>query len=257
MTNELIQEIPHGEGPIGTTESTDPGPRRMLRLGATGLAAAAVAGVAIAGVALARTGGPADDRAGVAGAPAAVAPQIGVPLAVPAKGATPDSLSTRNSYKFQNRPQTVGTLPAGQRVKIGADHWFQTRGTQWAITQHVPGEPSYEPFGWRATVGNDNLGRPSEPGLQSSGTKAGVVFNSVFENDKAATVVYTMGDQAWYGKIYRLAEIPGWVQSSVEMKGEAETKHRRVVPKPAVFVYDKDGTLLSKFPSSARDPLAK
>jgi hypothetical protein len=258
MTDDLMDEISPDEGPTGQQEV--PTPRRALRLAVTGLAAAAVAGVAVAGVVAGRSAGAdPNTRDPAVGAPAAATTSQ---AAAVARQATPRAV-LRNGYRFQNQPQTVETLAAGQRVKIARYHTFQTRGTQWSVTSHQPREPSYEPFGWRATVGNSNLGNPGQPSLHGAGSAVGLVFSSVFKSDKVSTVVYTRGKQAWYGKLYRLAGIPGWVQSSIEMKGEhsaggktgpESARH----PALAVFSYDKDGRLLSKFPAGAvGDPLAK
>ena len=174
----------------------------------------------------------------------------------PVAGSPSQSATPSSAYEFQNIAPQVGTLRAGTEVKIGQYHYFRTRGTKWAVISRVPGEPEYEPFGWRATVGNDNLGDPrSLGGMQISG----LVYSSVYRSDKASKVVYVRGDKAWYGKIYRLAGIPGWVELSVELPKD---KTATVTPGPPVqdvsmFVYDRNGTLIDQYPDKAKNPLPR
>ncbi|MDX6235207.1 MAG: hypothetical protein QOG10_22 [Kribbellaceae bacterium] len=98
------------------------------------------------------------------------------------------------------------------------------------------------------------------PVPKGDGSDVGLVFSSVFKSDKVSTVVYTRGKKAWYAKVYRLGGIPGWVESSVEMKGEQDAKGNvgpedPKNPQVAVFVYDQHGTLLAQFPDHVRSPL--
>ncbi|WP_432945483.1 hypothetical protein ACQPXM_05670 [Kribbella sp. CA-253562] len=230
-------------------------PGRTTRLAVTGLAVAAVAGITITGAAVAGTGKPraaeAAELTGVAGAAPARA-AAAVPKAAPNKVA-------QGKYSWQNKPQAVGTLAANGSVEIAPTVTFRTEGTKWALVSHAPGEEPYEPFGWRATVGNDNIGDGSSSGIQSLGSGKALLVNSVFKNKSAATVVYTSGRKAWYAKVYRLGGIPGWVESSAVLNG-AETAKRTPGPKGdqvAVFVYDATGKLLARFPDNAENPLPK
>jgi hypothetical protein len=221
---------------------------RAARLAVTGLAVAGVAGITITGAAIAGTGKPA---AGAELPAAAAVPNAAVPKAGAAK------VVAKSKYAFQNKPQTVGTLAANGSVEIAAEVTFRTRGTQWALISHVPGEEPFEPFGWRATVGNDNIGDGTSPGIQSMGSGHAILANSVFNNKNAATVVYTSGTKAWYAKVYRLGGIAGWVESSAVLNG-AKTVRQTPGPKGdevAVFVYDADGKLLKRFPDNAENPL--
>jgi hypothetical protein len=219
--------------------------QRTIRLITTSLAATAVAGVGVATAVVAGTDKPA------AGAPVAGGAAVVQVAAVPKKA------PKATKYVFQNQRPEVGVLAAGQEVKLDEHLYFKTRGTQWAVISRVPGEPEYEPFGWRQTIGNDNLGDGTSPGVQS----VGLMRSSVFKSSKAATVVYTVGQKAWYGKVYRLAGIPGWVESSVVTTG-ADTPKSTPAPAPtassvSVFVYDAKGTLLTKFGDAKGDPLPR
>ena len=175
------------------------------------------------------------------------------PVAPPVSTTPTTELATKSVYAFQNDEPPVGTLPRDSETKI-ADHlYFGTRGTKWAVISRFPGEPESEPFGWRSTVGNDNIGDGKTPSMQAMGN----VFSSVFRSDKARTVVYVQGRKAWYGKVYRLAGIPGWVHTSVELTGG---KAPEVTPGPtqnevSMFVYDQNGKLLVQYPGGAPDPL--
>jgi hypothetical protein len=219
---------------------------RAARMGVAGLAVAAVAGITITGAAVAGTAKPgAAKAAGLAGA--------GVPATSASKAVA------RGKYVFQNKPQVVGTLAANGSFEVAADVTFRTDGTKWALVSHAPGEEPYEPFGWRATVGNDNLGDGSSPGIQTMGSGKTVLVNSVFKNKSAATVVYTSGKKAWYAKVYRLGGIAGWVESSAVLNG-AEPARQTPGAKGdqvAVFVYDATGKLLDRFPDNAENPLQK
>jgi hypothetical protein len=219
-----------------------------MRLITSGVAAVAVAGV-IAGTAaltgtndtaVAGTPGPA------AGAPAPAAAVAAPPAAKPVPKAT--------NFVFQNVRPSVGTLASGREVALGDDLFFTTRGTQWAVISRVPGEPAYEPFGWRRTVGNANIGDGTSPGIQSSGA----VHSSVFKGDRVSTVVYTLGRKAWYAKVYRLAGIPGWVESSARLTVEQPTATPGPEsPQASVFAYDASGRLIARFGDAKGDPLAK
>jgi hypothetical protein len=175
------------------------------------------------------------------------------PVAPPVSTTPTTTPATKSIYTFQNAEPPIGTLPRDGETKIAEHLYFATRGTQWAVISRVPGEPAYEPFGWRKTVGNDNIGDGTSPGLQS----VGPVTSSVFKNAKAHTVVYVQGRKAWYGKVYRLAGIPDWVQTSVELTGG---KAPEVTPGPnqsevSIFVYDQNRKLLVQYPAGAKDPL--
>jgi hypothetical protein len=239
--------------------------KRTARLAVTGLAAAAVAGITITGAAMAGTG---KSSVGPAAADQPVLAQNGFVPSKVDQAATPPKTVAKSKYVFQNKPQAVGRLAANGSVEIATDVTFRTRGTQWALISHVPGEEPYEPFGWRATIGNDNIGDGTSPGIQSMGAGKGVVANSVFKNKKVATVVYTRGNKAWYAKVYRLGGIPGWVESTalvspgkVQKQVSAGSSVTRVTgPDPdelAVFVYDAAGKLLKQFPDNAVNPLPK
>ncbi|QNE20153.1 hypothetical protein F1D05_22390 [Kribbella qitaiheensis] len=163
-------------------------------------------------------------------------------------------------FVFQNGPQAVGTLAANGSVEVGAGLTFQTRGTQWALVNHLPGEATS--FGWRATVGNDNIGDGTKPGIQSTASRGTIVVSSVFSSKKVATVVYTSGTKAWYAKVERLGGIPGWVGSNAVLNGAMTTKTVTRTPgltgnDVAVFVYDAAGKLLTQFPDNAENPLPK
>jgi hypothetical protein len=241
--------------------------QRVIRLLATGLAAAAVAGVAIITAAVTGSNEPAvagSSEPAVAGSsePAGAPNSTPTPQVIPAPakekraGTVTRKAPKATKYIFQNERPEVGTLPAGGEVKL-ADHlYFATRGTQWAVISRQPGEPEYEPFGWRRTIGNDNIGDGTSPGLQS----VGLVTSSVFKNAKVSTVVYTRGDKAWYGKIYRLAGIPGWVESSADLTGgdpEPKSTPGPQGPEVSIFAYDAAGKLLAQFPEGKSNPLAK
>ena len=232
---------------------------RAVRLAVTGLAVASVAGITVTGAAIAGTGKPAGGEA--PGAEPQVAGQGGsLPsqaAAVP-QAAAPKAVA-KSKYAFQNKPQAVGVLAANGSVEVAPEVTFRTRGMQWALVSHVAGEPAYEPFGWRATVGNDNIGDGTSPGIQSMGSGKAVLANSVFNNKYVATVVYTSGKKAWYAKVYRLGGIPGWVESSAVLNG-AKTAKQTPGPKGdevAVFVYGAGGKLLKQFPDNAENPLPK
>lgn len=239
-----------------------PDGHRLIRLAAIGVAVTAVAGVGWAGAAL--SGDPA-----AAGAPGPERAALPAATPVPAGAATPAEVTTHaartdkvvvagKGYQFQNRPPgSVATVPVDGRVRIATHYSFGTRGTQWAVIGHLPGEAPDEPFGWRATVGNSNLGRPGQPGVQGVGSPTRQVFSSVFRSEQAASVVFTREKEAWHGKLYRLAGIPGWVQASVEMRGVRGGRHASPngVPRIGVFVYDKEGKLLTSSSGAGRNPL--
>ncbi|WP_112241735.1 hypothetical protein [Kribbella monticola] len=256
---------------------------RAARLAVTGLAVAAVAGITITGAAIAGTGKPSagaePPAAGGGGIPAATA---GKPPVAAKDGSRPSQVDqaagvpqvapkavAKGKYLFQNKPPAVGALPANGSVEIAADVTFRTKGTQWALVSHAPGEEPYEPFGWRATVGNANIGDGTSPGIQSLGSGEDVVANSVFRNSKVATVVYTRGTKAWYAKVYRLAGIPGWVESNALVDAGNQPRQTPAaghsitrITGPdhnelAVFVYDAAGKLLKQFPDNAENPLPK
>ena len=238
---------------------------RKSSIAVTGFVVAAVAGVTIGGAAMAGTGKSNQDL------PAADQPAVAQNGFVPSQvdqAAAPPKAVAKSKYAFQNKPQVVGKLPANGSVEVGTDVTFRTRGTQWALVSHLPGEEPYEPFGWRATIGNDNIGDGTSPGIQSMGSGKGVLANSVFKNQKVATVVYTRGKKAWYAKIYRLGGIPGWVESNAVVSpesgprqvtaGKSVTKVTGPLPDQlAVFAYDASGKLLKQFPDNAENPLPK
>ncbi|ONI66805.1 hypothetical protein BWI15_26780 [Kribbella sp. ALI-6-A] len=229
---------------------------RTTRLAVTGLSIAAVAGLAITGAAVAGAGKPqVAEAAELTGGAGAVSAQAAA--AVPKADA--QKKVAQGKYSWQNKPQPVGRLAANGSVQIATDVTFRTDGTKWALVSHAPGEEPYEPFGRRATVGNDNIGDGTSPGIQSLGSGQDLLGNSVFKNASAATVVYTSGRKAWYAKVYRLGGIPGWVQSSAVLNG-AQTAKSTPGPKGdqvAVFVYDAAGKLLARFPDKAENPLPK
>ena len=231
--------------------------QRTIRLIATGLAAAAVAGVSVLTAVLTGTDDPASAGSSIdpAGAPAAVPAGVSSAGVPQQQTAAPKKAPKATMYAFRNQRPEVGVLAAGAQVKIGEHLYFKTRGTQWAVISRVPGEPEYEPFGWRQTVGNDNIGDGTSPGVQG----VGLLRSSVFKSSKAATVVYTVGQKAWYGKVYRLAGIPGWVESSVTTTGVDTTTATPdpTGPSVSVFVYDAKGTLLTKFGDAKGDPLPR
>jgi hypothetical protein len=168
------------------------------------------------------------------------------------------SAGARSGFVFQNSPQAIGQLPADGSVRIAPHYSLKTRGTQWALVSQVPGEPAYEPFGWRGTVGNTNVGDGTSPGVQSLGIGGkSQLVSSVFNCPEAATVVYTSGKRAWYAKVYRLGGISGWVASSAIVTGSSTAS---VTPGPksdavSVFAYDAQGDLVASF-GGGKDPLA-
>jgi hypothetical protein len=233
--------------------------RRTKGVVAAGIASAAVAVVVAGGIYGTANQGDSEPFS---------PPVAGMPSAGPA---TPKpSASSKSQYVFQNKPQSIGSLAANGSVEIGTDVTFRLRGTQWALVSHVPGEDAYEPFGWRATVGNDNIGDGTDPGVQGMGAGKAQLVSSVFNCPKAATVVYTRGTKAWYAKIYRLGGIHGWVESSVLIPVSAPTgtetagtitAGKSVTAAPpdddvSVFAYDANGKLLASF-GAAKDPLLK
>jgi hypothetical protein len=182
------------------------------------------------------------------------------PFAPPIAGTPSAALSTPGDspYVFQNRPQVIGQLPPIGSVVIATHQLFKIRGRQWAVISQVPGEPEIAPFGWRATVGNDNIGDGTDPGIQSIGIGTAQLVSSVFNSPEAATVVYTAGAKAWYAKVYRLGGINGWVESSALVSSPVASN---ATPGPkgdevSVFVYDANGRLLTSF-GGGKDPLPK
>ncbi|MFI5691902.1 hypothetical protein ACIA58_08690 [Kribbella sp. NPDC051586] len=204
------------------------GARRRRRRGLLTAAAASagVAGVAVVGLLVAQD--PVAVGPPVAATPSSVTPPV-----------TPSVTPSR--YVFQNTRPAVVSLAAGVEVKLGPYLSFKTKGTQWAVISRRPGEPVYEPFGWRQTVGNANIGDGADPGLQISGN----VVTSVFRSQTAVTVVYTSGRKAWYGQVRRLAGIPGWVAATAALPA---------VPR-SVFAYDADGKLVGCLGDPKDDPL--
>jgi hypothetical protein len=202
------------------------GARRRRRRGVLTAAAASagVAGVAAVGLLVAQD-------------PVAVGP----PVAATPSSVTPSVTPPR--YVFQNTRPAVVPLAAGAEVKIGPYLSFKTKGTQWAVISRRPGEPAYEPFGWRQTVGNANIGDGADPGLQIADN----VVTSVFRSETATTVVYTSGRKAWYGQIRRLAGIPGWVAATAALPVDAQS----------VFAYDADGKLVGCLGDPKDDPLRR
>ena len=212
--------------------------RGLTRLLPAGLAAVAVAGTMVAVAVFTGTNdkAAAQDTA-VAGGPGGTIVKSTTPAA-PVKKAP-----KATKYQFQNARPAVGTLAAGQEVKLGPGLYFKTKGTQWAVISRRPGEPAYEPFGWRQTVGNANIGDGADPGLQIADN----VVTSVFRSETATTVVYTSGRKAWYGQIRRLAGIPGWVAATAALPVDAQS----------VFAYDADGKLVGCLGDPKDDPLRR
>lgn len=252
---DLLHADPDGLSPLDPSRVIAGARRRRRTRGvlAAGIASAAVAVVVAGGIyGTASQGGPEPFSPPVAGGPGIVPP-------------APNSSSQNSRYAFQNRPQAIGSLPVNGSVEIGTGVTFRTRGTQWVLVSHVPGEDAYEPFGWRATVGNDNIGDGTDPGIQSMGAGKAQLVSSVFNCPKAATVVYTKGTKAWYAKLYLLGGITGWVESSALIPVPAPTgtiaAGKGVTPavpgdEVSVFAYDANGKLLASF-GGAKDPLAK
>ncbi|GAA1537094.1 hypothetical protein [Kribbella lupini] len=173
-----------------------------------------------------------------------------VPIGPPAVASTPPPpvLTPSARFTFRNTRPPIGTVPAKGEVPMAEHLSFATKGTQWAVISRVPGEPAYEPFGWRRTVGNTNLGDGTAMGIQS----AGGVSSSVFRSSRVSTVVYTRGREAWYGKVNRLATIPGWVAVWADLT-TAEEPGGQV----SVFAYAADGTLIAQFPGGGQPPLVR
>jgi hypothetical protein len=219
--------------------------RRTRMVLAAGITSLAVGAVVAGGISIFSAGGGGEPF----GPPVAGQPSV-----------TTNTTSARpqNGFVFQNSPQAIGQLPANGSVRIAPHYSLKTRGTQWALISQVPGEPAYEPFGWRATVGNANLGDGTSPGIQSLGIGGkSQLVSSVFNCPEAATVVYTSGKRAWYAKVYRLGGIAGWVASSAVVTGSSTAG---VTPGPkgeavSVFAYDGQGDLLASF-GGGKDPLA-
>ncbi|MGC4936442.1 hypothetical protein [Kribbella sp. DT2] len=166
----------------------------------------------------------------------------------PVASAPAPVLTPSARYTFHNAEPSIGTVPAKGEVRMTDRLSFVTRGTQWAVISRVPGEPVYEPFGWRKTVGNSNIGDGSSLGIQS----AEGVSSSVFRSSRVSTVVYTQGRDAWYGTVNRLAGIPGWVAVWAD-RSEATGSGGQV----SVFAYAADGTLVGQFPGGAAQPLVR
>ncbi|WP_344217924.1 hypothetical protein [Kribbella sancticallisti] len=141
----------------------------------------------------------------------------------------------------------IGTIAASGKIKIAANHSFETRGTQWCITKTPPsGGGADEPVGCRGTVGNANIGDGRVPGIHTSSDAAGnKVVVSVFRGD-ARRVLYTDGSRFYEAKLYRLAGVPGWMMSVVAYdapKGDA------LAPGDAyVFAYNAEGKVMAQFP---------
>jgi hypothetical protein len=265
---DLLQADPDDLSPLDASQVIAGAHRRRRTRGvvAAGLASAAVAAV-VAGSLLTATdqGGREPSALPVAGTPSS-ATTSGAPSSTPPTMSGPSVSAPRSSgFAFQNEPQSVGQLPANGSVRIAPYFLFRTRGTQWAVISQIPGEPQYEPFGWRATVDNANLGDGIDPGIQSVGSGTGLLVNSVFKGPRVATVVYTRGTKAWYAKVYRLGGISGWVQSSAVIAGPVTpttvTAGTQVTPAPpggddvSVFAYDGSGRLVASF-GTGKDPLA-
>jgi hypothetical protein len=263
---DLLQADPDELTPLDASRVIAGAHRRRRTRGvvAAGLASAAVAAVAAGSLFTATDQGGREPSAlplaGTSSTP-------GTPRTTPPPMSGPSVASPRGSgYAFQNEPQAVGQLPANGSVRIAPSYLFQTRGTEWAVISQVPGEPRYEPFGWRATVGNANLGDGTDPSIQSIGAGKGILVNSVFKGPQVATVVYTSGKKAWYAKVYRLGGISGWVQSSAVVASSPPpatvTAGTQMTPGPpggddvSVFAYDSNGRLLASF-GGGKDPLAK
>ncbi|TWD80936.1 hypothetical protein FB561_2034 [Kribbella amoyensis] len=208
--------------------------RKRIRIVTTGaIASAAVVAVAAVTVATAGTSSPPPEPA-IAGTPST----------------SPSTPVQSSRYQFQNEEPPVGTVPRDGETKIGQYTSVATKGEEWAVIVREPGQPAYEPFGWRRTMGNENLGDPTTPGLQS----VGAIYTSVFRSPTATTVIYVDGTKAWYGKVNRLAGIPGWVQASVQLDAHPTTKPGALPPNVSVFAYDRTGKLVGRF-GSAPDPL--
>jgi hypothetical protein len=241
---ELLQADPDELTPLDASRVIAGAHRRRRTRGvlAAGIASAAVAAV-------------------VAGSIYTAADQDGrEPFAPPVAGtpSAPRPSPGDSQYVFQNGPQVIGELPPNGSVRIAPYHLFKTSGTQWAVISQLPGEPETAPFGWWATVGNDNIGDGTDPGIQSTGVGKAQLVSSVFNSPRAATVIYTTGKKAWYAKVYRLGGITGWVESSALVTGSAAVN---ATPGPegdevSVFAYDADGKLLTSF-GGGKDPLAK
>ncbi|ONI66806.1 hypothetical protein BWI15_26785 [Kribbella sp. ALI-6-A] len=219
--------------------------RRTRVVLAAGFTSLAVGAVVAGGISIFSAGGGAEP--------------FGPPVAgQPSVAPSANSARPRNGFVFQNSRPAIGQLPADASVRIAPHYSLKTRGTQWAVISQVPGEAPYEPFGWRATVGNTNLGDGTSPGVQSLGIGGkSQLVSSVFNCPEAATVVYTSGTRAWYAKVYRLGGIQGWVASSAIVTGSATGS---VTPGPkdeavSVFAYDAQGELLTSF-GGGKNPLA-
>jgi hypothetical protein len=164
----------------------------------------------------------------------------------PVASAPAPVLTPSARYTFHNTEPRIGTVPAKGEVRMSDHLSFATKGTQWAVISRVPGEPAYEPFGWRATVGNANIGDGSSLGIQT----AGGVSSSVFRSNRVSTVVYTRGRDAWYGTVNRLAGIPGWVAVWVDLS-------KATGGDVSVFAYAADGSPVGQFPGGAAQPLVR
>lgn len=220
--------------------------RRIMQLAVAGVAVAAVAGAAIVGSAVARTGKQTAQTPDTSSVPAAV------PAAAPATVA-PKAV-TKNGYTFQNERQPPATLLAGVAAQVGINHWLQTKGSTWALLSQLPGQPRTALFGWQATKMDDISGAT----LLMDGSKAGAVLASMFRTDRITTVVYAQGKKAWYGKVYKLAGVPGLTAAGVELKGISYVGSVAgpADPSVAVYAYDKNGKLVSQFQGTKADPLA-
>lgn len=260
MNNEeIIEMLKHSAGdaePLDPARLVARGRQRRTRYriaAGTASASVAVAGVAALGFAAA-AGAGGNDVAGTApaGSQAEVAAPVGSsstpsggPSTVPGRSASTERVSPAPTPKWLPggpigaRP--IGTIPRSGKVEIAKNYWFETRGTSWCITAPADGAAgTYEPFGCRRTVGNENLGDVRSPGMQGAGDRV----TSVFKGD-VRRVIYSSGDVYVEAKVYRLAAIPGWVLSIGDLDGLPTAQRPGG---QAVFGFDAAGRLIAQFP---------
>jgi hypothetical protein len=176
MRNELTEEL--GDGADAHRLPAQGGGRhRLAGLAAAGLAAAAVAGVVLAG--------SAEGKTETASAKVEVAAQ---------GAAAPKAKTTvTTGYVFQNKWQPIGTLPSDGRVAIATNHWFQTKGSQWAVVERGQRE-----MAWQATSGigaTRAAARGPKNLAEAQGSSDASGFGPIFRTGFANSILITRSER--------------------------------------------------------------